>query len=200
MNPDADDARISQQQALVLEEADCIARVARARDEQAFSRLYDLQSPLLFALACRMLGSDEDAQEVVQEVMLKMWREAGNYDPSRGSVRAWSVTMTRSRCLDRLRRRTVARKHETRAAQDAPESADDSLMAVEEMVRAETQVVVRRALAALPEEQRRALEAAFFDGLSQSQISAESGEPLGTVKTRIRLGMKKLAEQLKAYT
>ncbi len=200
MNPDADAVRISQQQALMSEEADCLARVVRTRDEYAFSRLYDLQSPLLFALACRMLGAEEDAQEVVQEVMLKMWREAGRYDPARGSVRAWSVTMTRSRCLDRLRRRGVVRRHETQPLSDAPEPADDAPMAVEEMVRAETGAAVRRALGALPEEQRRALEASFFDGLSQSQISAASGEPLGTVKTRMRLGMRKLAELLKTYT
>ncbi len=181
------------------EEADCLSRVARARDESAFSRLYDLQSPLLFSLACRMLGSEEDAQEVVQEVMLKMWREAGRYDPARGSVRAWSVTMTRSRCLDRLRSRAVLRRHESQPAADSPEPADDAPMAVEDMLRAETQAVVRRALSALPDEQRRALEASFFDGLSQSQIAAETGEPLGTVKTRVRLGMRKLAELLKAH-
>lgn len=199
MNPEADEGRISKQRALMSEEADCLARIARERDERAFSRLYDLQSPLLFGLACRILARRDEAEEVLQEIMLKVWREASRYDPARGSARAWLVMMTRSRCLDRLRRRSTAMRRESPAGESLDYTPDDSLMAVEEMSRAEERVAVRQALDSLPEAQRSALEAAFFEGLTHAEISAQTGEPLGTVKTRIRLGMMKLAETLKVY-
>ena len=200
MNPEADDERISKQRALMSEEVDCLARIARLRDEQAFSRLYDLQSPLLFGLACRILARKDEAEEVLQEIMLKVWHEAGRYDAARGSARAWLIMMTRSRCLDRLRRRSTALRRESPAPQSLEQTPDDSLMAVEEMSRAEERVAVRQALDSLPEAQRRALEAAFFDGLTHAEIAVKTGDPLGTVKTRIRLGMLKLTETLKAYT
>lgn len=194
-----DGERTFKQRALMNEEADCIARIARERDEAAFSRLYDLQSPLLFGLACRILGREEEAEEVLQDVMLKVWREADRHDAARGSVRAWLVMMTRSRCLDRLRRRSVRQRRESPLSEGVEYFPDDRLMTVEEMGRAETRVEVRQALNSLPEPQRRALEEAFFGGLSQTEIAAKTGDPLGTVKTRMRLGMQKLTEMLKAY-
>lgn len=182
------------------EEADCLSRIARERDEDAFSRLYDLQSPLLFGLACRILARKDEAEEVLQEIMLKVWHEADRYDAARGSARAWLVMMTRSRCLDRLRRRSTALRREPPAPENLDQTPDDSVMAVEEMTRAEERAAVRQALNSLPEAQRRALEAAFFEGLTHAEIAAKTGDPLGTVKTRVRLGMMKLAELLKAYT
>jgi RNA polymerase sigma-70 factor (ECF subfamily) len=199
MNPKSDDARKSDEGILAEQDALLIARIVDESDEGAFSQLYDRHAPLLFGLACRILGRENEAEEALQEAMLQLWRKAGNYDAGKGSVRAWLVVVTRSRCLDRLRRRSVVTRREIQMPENAPEPADDALMAPEEMEQAETRAAVQRALGSLPEAQRKALEAAFFEGMTQTEISARFGEPLGTVKTRMRLGMIKLMEQLKPY-
>lgn len=168
-------------------------------DERAFSRIYDLHSPLMFGVACRMLGQAE-AEDCLQEVFLQVWKKAADFDPMRGSARAWLVLLTRSRCLDRLRRIGVRRRTEGPdhgGDGGAPEPADDRPMASEEFERAEEGAAVRAAIQSLPEPQRKALELAYFEGLSQTQIAAALGEPLGTVKTRMRLAMLKLIEIFK---
>ena len=182
------------------DDSDALLRRLAQGDEQAFSRLYDLNSPLMFAVACRMLGSSE-AEDALQETFLQVWNKAADFDPMRGSARAWLVLLTRSRCLDRLRRIGTRRKTEGPAHADedgvAQEPADDRPMASEEFERAEENAAVRAAIQSLPEPQRRALELAYFEGMSQTQIAAATGEPLGTVKTRMRLAMLKLIEIFK---
>ena len=181
------------------EGAELLSRVARHKDEAAFSRLYDLSAPLLYGLACRMLGPGSDAEDVLQEVMLQAWNRAAAFDPGKGNARVWLVVMTRNRCLDKLRRRGTRRDHEVAGLDAVAEPADGESSAFETMETAEARTVVRKALAALPDEQRRTLEIAYFEGLSQSEIAARTGEPLGTVKTRMRLGMMKLMELLKSF-
>lgn len=162
------------------------------------SDVYDLHAPLLYSLACRMLGDETEAADALQEVLLQAWRKSSSYDPAKGSLRTWLVVLTRSRCLDRLRRRAVRRGRETSLPDDA-EPADDRPLAPQELEDAERRLAVRAALAQLPEPQRKAVEAAFYDGMTQMEIATATGEPLGTVKTRVRLGMRKLAELLKAH-
>jgi RNA polymerase sigma-70 factor (ECF subfamily) len=198
MNPDHDAARKLSEQAPNDGAAALVARMARG-DEDAFSLLYDLHAPLLYGLACRIMGREQDAEEALQDAMLQAWRTAGKYDESKGSVRTWLVMMTRSRCLDRLRRRGTVSRREAPMPEGAAEPADDSLMAPEEMQQAETKAAVVAALAALPEAQRKVLDAAFYEGMTQAEIAERTGEPLGTVKTRMRLGMLKLMELLKPY-
>lgn len=199
MNPKDAGARKPNEGTVAEEDPFLIARVVKHGDENAFSQLYDRHAPLLFSLACRMLGRKSEAEEVLQEAMLQFWRKAGDYDASKGSFRAWLVVLTRSRCLDRLRHRSVVQRSEVQMSEDVPEPADDALMAPEEMEQSEARAAVHAALGALPEVQRQALEAAFFEGMTQSEISTRTGEPLGTVKTRMRLGMIKLMELLKPY-
>ncbi len=181
------------------EGAELLSLIARQRDEAAFSRLYDLSAPLLYGLACRMVGPGADAEDVLQEVMLQAWNRAAAFDPGKGTARVWLVVMTRSRCLDKLRRRGTRRDREVAGLDGVAEPSDGESSALETMETAETRTVVRKALAALPDEQRRTLEIAYFEGLSQSEIAARTGEPLGTVKTRMRLGMLKLMELLKSF-
>jgi RNA polymerase sigma-70 factor (ECF subfamily) len=181
------------------EGAELLSRIAGQRDEAAFSRLYDLSAPLLYGLACRMLGPGADAEDVLQEVMLQAWNRAAAFDPGKGTARVWLVVLARSRCLDKLRRRGTRRGHEVAGLDGVSEPADGEATASETLEQAEVRTAVRKALAALPEEQRRTLETAYFEGLSQSEIAARTGEPLGTVKTRMRLGMLKLMELLQSF-
>lgn len=172
-----------------------ITRIA-AGDRDAFSRFYDLLAPTAFGLIRRVLRDPEAAAEVLQEVFWQVWREAPRYDPERGSPEAWLVTRARTRAIDRLR--SIRRRDRTFVA-----PVDDSVAqsgegpAENPAVAAEDRGLVRTALAQLPEPQRRVIELAFFDGLTQSEIAARLGEPLGTVKTRARLGLERLRGALR---
>ena len=162
-------------------------------DEAALARLYDQYRVILFGLLVRILNSREEAEDVLQEVFLQVWRRAGDYDEQRGKPFTWLVTLTRSRAIDRLRALGSRQRLATSAAQEQPEEASDAL---KETYRSEQKEIVRRALADLPEEQRRTLLLAYFEGLTQSEIAAKINAPLGTVKTRMRSALTKLRETL----
>jgi RNA polymerase sigma-70 factor (ECF subfamily) len=168
-------------------------------DLAAFEALYDRHAPTLYALLLRILGSTEDAQEVLQETFVKAWVNAKMFDAARGSETAWLISIARSRGIDRLRSRRIRVDRENDAGREisirAP-SVDQSTGA-DSAIQAQERVALRGALAELPEAQRVALELAYFEGLSQSEIATRLGEPLGTVKTRMQLGMKKLRERLR---
>jgi RNA polymerase sigma-70 factor, ECF subfamily len=160
-------------------------------DREAFSRFYDGFAGLAFGLIRRILRDPAASEEVLQEVFWQIWREAARYDPRRGSPEAWVVMRAKTRAIDRLR--AMRRREKTFVA-----PADDSLTRSTEEpgenpgVTAENRGLVRSALNALPESQRRVVELAFFEGMTQSEIASRLGEPLGTVKTRARLGLERL--------
>jgi RNA polymerase sigma-70 factor (ECF subfamily) len=170
-------------------------------DLEAFETLYDRHSPTVYALLLRILGRPEDAQEVLQETFVKAWSNAKMFDAGRGSEIAWLIAIARSRGIDRLRSRRVRGDRENEAGREISHLSANVVNATgaESAIHEEERSAVRGALAELPEAQRRALEMAYFDGLSQSEIAAKLGEPLGTIKTRMQLGMKKLRERLQAY-
>jgi len=171
-----------------------ISAIAQA-DGEALGRLYDGTHPLVYGLVLRVLGDVADAEEVTLDVYTQVWKTAASFDRSRGTVSAWLVTLARSRAIDRLRSGATRRQREQTLGDwfDAPAAGvtpeDASLLG-------QQQRLVRRALATLVPEQREAIELAFFSGLSHSELAAKLGQPLGTVKTRIRLGMMKLRELL----
>jgi RNA polymerase sigma-70 factor, ECF subfamily len=177
-------------------DAALLGAVARG-DERAFAEVYDRYASILLGLLLRILHSRAEAEDVLQEVFLQVWQQARSFDAARGRPFTWLVTLARSRAIDRLRAvesrgRAAQRSAEEGApAPGAVETADD---AVERSERGE---VVRRALAELPTEQRQALLLAYVGGMSQSEIAAAEGLPLGTVKTRTRAGLKKLSELLR---
>jgi RNA polymerase sigma-70 factor (ECF subfamily) len=172
-----------------------IARIA-AGDRDAFSRFYDLLAPTAFGLIRRVLRDPEAAAEVLQEVFWQVWREAPKYDPKRGSPEAWLVMRAKTRAIDRLR--SIRRRDRTFVAPvDESVARSSEEPAENPAVVAEDRSLIQTALAQLPEPQRRVIEMAFFEGLTQSEIAIRLREPLGTVKTRARLGLERLRGALR---
>ena len=170
-----------------------IAGIARG-ERGALRSAYDSFAGRAMAIALRILGSTEEAEEVVQDTFVEIWRRAAEYRPERGTPGSWIAAMARSRAIDRLRERTRAENTMRRLAAEPPQ--DPEPPPSEAAARRQERTRVRTALAVLPAEQRRTVELAYFGGLTQSEIARATGEALGTVKTRIRLGMEKLAEAL----
>ncbi len=164
-------------------------------DGTALRTLYDQHGRGMFSLAMRMLRSQEDAEDLVQEVFVQAWRQAGRYDASRGTVAAWLLVQTRSRAIDKLRSRRT-RPEGIEAAGVLAQQRDPAAGADVEAVRLEQADAVRRALDGLPHPQRVALELAYYDGLTHVEIAERLEEPLGTVKTRIRQGLLRLRDAL----
>jgi RNA polymerase sigma-70 factor, ECF subfamily len=174
-----------------------LARVVKG-DQQAFSHLYDHSSTLLFTLAVRILGNREEAAELLQDVYLEVWRKVSRYDVGRGTPIAWLVTLTKSRAIDRLRARASRGYRSTNPleAGTAAQIADSGPSPLETQADQELRIAVGTAVAGLPQAQQQAIELAYYEGLSHSEIAARLNQPLGTVKTRIKLGMSKLCESL----
>jgi len=173
---------------------------AAGGDHAAFAKLYDRLSEPLYSLAIKMLGDANEAQDAVQDVFVQIWRRAAKYDSTQSSVFSWAMLMTRSRIIDRLRARgrrlrvvassTDDANAEAAADASAAESAADIADRNEEAMR------VRTVLDKLPTDQRQAIELAFFSELTHHEIAAELGQPLGTIKARIRRGLLKLRERI----
>lgn len=167
----------------------------------AFEEFYDRYAPTVYALLLRILANADDAQEVLQETFVKAWTSANMFDSVRGSEIAWLISIARSRGIDRLRSRKIRNTREDEAGREVSirSSFADTNTGADRAIQSEERAAVRSALAELPEAQRVALELAYFEGLSQSEIAARLNEPLGTIKTRMQLGMKKLRERLHAF-
>lgn len=181
--------------ARAAEDRQLVARLAGG-DAEALSRLYDRYASMLLALAIRVLEDRAESEEVLQEVMLQAWRQAGRYDPQRSSVSTWLVMMARSRAIDRIRSRKVIDRT-LAAAQREETRTHESPQGGRNVLNQERAARLRDELARLPVEQRRVLELAFFGGMTQREIAAETEIPLGTVKTRTLLAMKKLRDALR---
>lgn len=177
-----------------------VPAVARG-DLNAFEALYDRYSGTLYALLLRILGNAEDAQEVLQEAFVKAWTNANTFDAVRGSEVAWLISIARSKGIDRLRSRKIRADRENDAGREISIHSNfvDKTTGAENAIASQERTAVRNALVELPEAQRIALELAYFEGLSQSEIAERLNEPLGTIKTRMQLGMKKLRERLQAF-
>ena len=170
-----------------------LLKAIAARDEAALAQLYDRYRVILFGLLMRILNNREEAEDVLQELFLQVWRRAADFDENRGKPFTWLVTMGRSRGIDRLRTLAARERAAVAGARDEAEAISD---AATDAFRSEQRGLVTNALAQLPDEQKRPLMLAYFDGLTQSEIATQLGAPLGTIKTRMRTGMLKLRELL----
>jgi|HubBroStandDraft_6_1064221.scaffolds.fasta_scaffold167870_3 RNA polymerase sigma-70 factor (ECF subfamily) len=173
---------------------DLLLRCA-SRDQAALAALYDQSSSLIYTIALRVLNDPADAAEVVVDVYHQVWGSADKFDDRRGSAAAWLVTIARSRAMDRRRSRAARIRLEVQLDQ-APQLASHTPDPESLTATARDRSSVERELRELPAGQRRALELAFFEGLTHPEIADLLGEPLGTVKTRIRLAVSKLRKRL----
>lgn len=173
-----------------------------ARDDLAFAVLYDRYVDVVYSTAYRVLGDAQLAEDATQDIFVRLWRMPGRFEPARGRFVTWLLSVVRNRAVDELRARGRRRRREgspltpeTDILESLPGNAeaDDPASSAQQH---ERQALVRGALAALPKEQRLVLELSYFSGMTQQQISEALHEPLGTVKTRIRLGMQKLRRAL----
>ena len=170
-----------------------LALVARG-DQVAFETVYDRVAPVVFGLVLRVLRDAAQAEEVAQEALLEVWRTAGRFDPARGTALAWMLTIAHRRAVDRVRSERAAADREARAASAAPPpAADEVAETVESSLEAER---VRHCLDGLTGAQRESITLAYYSGLSYPQVASALGLALGTVKTRIRDGLRRLRDCL----
>src|SRR5262249_1493908 len=167
------------------------------RDVRAFEELYDRHSRIVYGLVLRILQQASTAEEVVQDIFLQLWRNARHYDGARGPFLPWLLTLARNRALDQLRLKSERQRRREEQSDQLPAagSRPDFEGNLDDQRRAAR---VRELMSALKPQQRRAIELAYFEGLSHSEIAARLGEPLGTVKSWIRNGLLKLKEGLEA--
>jgi len=171
-----------------------LARRLLERDVSAFEELYDRHARIVYGLVLRILGQAATAEEVVQDVFLQLWRNASHYDSSRGPFLPWLLTLARNRALDHLRLKSERQRRREDQADELPPvvlAAPDFEGSLDHKRRA---LRVRELMSALQPQQRRAIELAYFEGLSHSEIALKLEEPLGTVKSWIRNGLLQLKE------
>ena len=180
------------------EDAALMRRIVEA-DETALGALYDRWIRSLYSLVLHLLKDPDEAEDVVEAIFWQAWKKSDSYDPSRGAVSTWLLTIGRRKALDRLRAKKRSKEDTVLgdfSFADIPSGAPDPSSEVEGL---ELRERVRAALNELPNEQREVLELGYFSGLSQTEIAEATGQPLGTVKTRMRLAMQKLREPLSMH-
>jgi RNA polymerase sigma-70 factor (ECF subfamily) len=171
----------------------------RQHDPEALSQLYDRYSGILKALAMRIVHNEAESEDLLQEIYMDIWNHSQNYVQERGKALGWMVTLTRRRSIDRLRKRLSYARVEERLQRETEQqpgawnhhSVDDDLEA------SDMRAVLTKIMERLPPAQREAIELAYFKGMSQREIAAHTGIPLGTIKTRLELGLKKISDGLK---
>lgn len=181
--------------------ADDVALIRRIcdSDEAALGALYDRWSRSLYSLVAHLLKDSDEAEDVVEETFWQAWRKASSYEPSRGAVSTWLLTIGRRKALDRIRAKRRHREEPIGRDRIIADMASPELDPSQDAEGSELRIHVAAALKALPAEQREVLELGYFNGLSQTEIADLTDQPLGTVKTRMRLGMQKLREPLSMH-
>lgn len=176
-----------------------LRQIARA-ETQALSELYDRYGRLVFSLAVRVVGDGETAEEITQDVFVQVWKKASTYQPDLGRPVTWLASIARHRAIDVLRRQKVRPSGHLDAfdAEDSPLKVDEESGPEPQSEMSQSRARLKRALSSLPDEQRSVLLLAYFEGLSHRELAERVSQPLGTVKTRLRLGLQKLRQMLES--
>jgi len=179
-------------------DVDLMTRI-QAADPDALSQLYDRYNGIIKALVLRIIHNDTEADDLLQEVFLEIWNQAKNFSAQKGKPLGWMVTLTRRRAIDALRKKQAYARAEERlkAEPERQPLAWVQNTTVEEIASGDTRALMAKVISSLPEAQQQVIDLAFFRGMSQREIAAHTNIPLGTVKTRLELGLKKIYDSLK---
>lgn len=185
---------------LLPSDEDLMARV-QARDDQAIALLYHRHTPLLRTIIGRVLNNETDVDDLLQEVFLEIWRQASRYCPEKGKALGWIVTLARRRAIDRLRKKMAYSRAQDRLQEEAAHEPDPAMHhgADNEVIASDTAKIFETVIGTLPPAQQEALKYAFYRGMSQREIAAHTGIPLGTIKTRLELAIRKVRAGLAAF-
>jgi RNA polymerase sigma-70 factor (ECF subfamily) len=180
-----------------LTDEELMARLCK-EDETALSQLYQRHVALLRTIISRVVNNDADVDDLLQEVFLEIWRQASRYDEKKGKALGWIVTLARRRAIDRVRRRQAYQRAQDRLLEETKVSHEPIMQhgADEDLIAADRGEILQKVFAKLPEAQWKALHLAFYRGMSQREIAAHTGIPLGTIKTRLELAMRKVRAAL----
>jgi RNA polymerase sigma-70 factor (ECF subfamily) len=168
-------------------------------DPDALSKLYDRYNGIIKALILRVIHNETEADDLLQEIFMELWNQAKNFSPKKGKPLGWMVTLARRRAIDGLRKKQAYLRAGERLQNEIEQQPDAWVhnTTEEEITSSDTRALMRKVIASLPEAQQQAIELAFFRGMSQREIAAHTNTPLGTVKTRLELGLKKIYDGLK---
>ena len=171
----------------------------QAEDPDALSQLYDRYNGILKALILRVVHNEAEADDLLQEIFMEIWKQAKNFSPDKGKPLGWMVTLARRRAIDGLRKKQAYARAEERLQAETEQQSDAWAhnTTADEIVFGDTRVLIRKVIDRIPAAQQQAIELAFFRGMSQREIAAKTNTPLGTVKTRLELGLKKIYDGLK---
>jgi RNA polymerase sigma-70 factor (ECF subfamily) len=176
-----------------------LMRQIQAEDADALAQLYDRYNGILKALILRVIHNEAEADDLLQEVFMEIWNQAKNFSPDRGKPLGWMVTLARRRAIDALRKKQAYNRAEERLQLETEQQPDAWVQNVTEteIHTGDTRALMNKVLDSLPEAQKKTIELAFFYGMSQREIASNTNTPLGTVKTRLELGLKKIYDALK---
>jgi len=183
-----------------ISDQDLMLRIQQG-DEEALGLLYDRYSGVLKSLIMRVIHNDAESDDLLQEIFVELWKQSGTFSPEKGKPLGWIVTLTRRRAIDRLRKRQAYARVEEKF-KDQPEQQPEAWVhntMEEDLELNDARRMLRKVMDELPEAQRQAIELAYFKGMSQREVAAHTGIPLGTIKTRLELGLKKISEALKGF-
>ena len=171
----------------------------QAQDPDALSQLYDRYNGILKALILRVIHNEAEADDLLQEIFMEIWNQAKNFSAQKGKPLGWMVTLARRRAIDGLRKKQAYQRAEERLQNETEQQPDAWVhnATEEEILLSDTRSLIRKVIRGLPPAQQQAIDLAFFKGMSQREIAAKTNTPLGTVKTRLELGLKKIYDGLK---
>jgi RNA polymerase sigma-70 factor (ECF subfamily) len=176
-----------------------LMKAIQAEDPDALSQLYDRYNGILKALILRVIHNEAEADDLLQEIFMEIWNQAKNFSSQKGKPLGWMVTLARRRAIDGLRKKQAYARAEERFQNETEQQPDAWVhnSTEEEIVLSDTRSLIRKVISGLPPAQQQAIDLAFFRGMSQREIAAKTNTPLGTVKTRLELGLKKIYDGLK---